>query len=348
MDCGGVNVNLIETKPTPYNILSADNQMMTEGLLKYISPQDIIDPFGANGELFGLYPDKTWLVSPEEKYQKIYEDMINNPVDYTDKWVVSRPYDLPIDTSNWKEKKKLFEKVKMNNTYEYFIRSIIGCNGGILIVPVNFFSSWRPGAQEVTKLFLSNYKICRVNFFQFLISRYDRRPGRFCAFSFYKKKNTSQKVPFYVWRKKGEEPQYREILLEEQYDYRILGKELNDIFSSTRYFWDNHVQAHIGLNPTYIRCRYMDKPQKQQRMSFEMRGNMIPEETIRRLIDLYTPETITPKQQEIIVAKSQAFLEKMRDDCADTLFTTKTDDAFVSSPLFMELICSMFWEQIKT
>ena len=105
----------------------------------------IIEPFVGNGDLLKFIKNK-------DKYNiEIYDidpvlidtikrDTIKNPPDYTNKFILTNP---PYLARNKNKNKELYEKYNCNDLYKCFIRNIITntCQGGIIIIPLNFLSS---------------------------------------------------------------------------------------------------------------------------------------------------------------------------------------------------------------
>ena len=85
-------------------------------------------------------------------------DTLLNPLNYNNKFIITNP---PYLARNKSQDKSIFDKYKTNDLYKCFIQSIINnnCNGGILIIPLNFFSSIRKSDIDLRKHFLKIYDI---------------------------------------------------------------------------------------------------------------------------------------------------------------------------------------------
>jgi hypothetical protein len=131
--------------------------------------KNIIEPFCGNGDLLNFISDKDkyklecYDIDPKQKYIT-KKDTIKNPPEYKNKFIITNP---PYLSRNKSDCKELYDKYKVNDLYKCFIKEIITnkCMGGIIIIPLNFFSSIRKMDIELRKEFLSNYKIERVNIF---------------------------------------------------------------------------------------------------------------------------------------------------------------------------------------
>ena len=136
---------------------------------------DIIEPFAGNGDLIAFienagnlknikYNIECYDIEPKKDYI-IKRDTINEPPDYNNKYVITNP---PYLARNKSADKKLFDKYNVNDLYKCFIKNIISntCSGGIIIIPLNFWSSIRQADIELRKLFLEKYKIIKLNIFE--------------------------------------------------------------------------------------------------------------------------------------------------------------------------------------
>lgn len=136
---------------------------------------DIIEPFAGNGDLVDFienagninnikYNIECYDIEPKKDYI-IKRDTITEPPDYKEKYVITNP---PYLARNKSADKKLFDKYNVNDLYKCFIKNIISivCKGGIIIIPLNFWSSIRQADIELRKLFLEKYKIIILNIFE--------------------------------------------------------------------------------------------------------------------------------------------------------------------------------------
>lgn len=137
--------------------------------------KNIIEPFAGNGDLLQFiekyenqknikYNIECYDIEPKKDYI-INRDTINDPPNYNDKYVITNP---PYLARNKSTDKTQFDKYNVNDLYKCFIMNIINdvCLGGILIIPLNFWSSIRIADIELRKLFLEKYKIIMLNIFE--------------------------------------------------------------------------------------------------------------------------------------------------------------------------------------
>ena len=126
----------------------------------------VIEPFAGKGDLLN------WIKSDirieaydiEPKRGDIIErDTLLNPPNYQDAWVLTNP---PYLARNKNEDKAVYEKYETNDLYKCFLNTLIGCSGGILIIPAGFFLSPRDIDVRCRDNFMKNYKITKVKYFE--------------------------------------------------------------------------------------------------------------------------------------------------------------------------------------
>ena len=131
----------------------------------------IIEPFAGNGDLLEFIKTQIHIKQPtlecydiDPKQDCIVKrDTISNPPDYKNKYLLTNP---PYLARNKSDEKVLFNKYDVNDLYKCFIKELTiqkECLGGIIIIPLNFWSSIRLGDIELRKAFLAVYSITRLN-----------------------------------------------------------------------------------------------------------------------------------------------------------------------------------------
>ena len=140
----------------------------------------IIEPFAGAGHLLNFLDDSKWSNSNSNSNSKytieaydidpkndniVKRDTLNSPPEYSNKFVLTNPPYLARNKSNTKS---LFDKYKTNDLYKCFIKQLIldPCNGGIIIIPLNFWCSIRKADIELRRDFLKIYNIITVNIFE--------------------------------------------------------------------------------------------------------------------------------------------------------------------------------------
>jgi len=184
----------------------------------------VVEPFVGQGDLINwveknvLFESiETYDLDPKIKCDKII-DTIKFPPTYEKKYVITNP---PYLAKNKNHNKELYEKYEVDDLYKAFIITLIEgkCEGGIMIIPLNFFSSEN---SETRLKFLSKYKIERVNVFEEQV--FNDTSYTICAFNFFKTENIKeQDIKFVI------HPSKKEITFKllEIYGFRIGGDILS-------------------------------------------------------------------------------------------------------------------------
>lgn len=130
----------------------------------------IIEPFVGNGDLINFIPEdykytlEMYDIDPKIK-NTICQNTIETPPDFKNKFVLTNP---PYLARNKSPDKTLFDKYNENDLYKCFISILIEspCEGGILIVPLNFLSGIRKNDITLRSKFATVYNVILVNIFE--------------------------------------------------------------------------------------------------------------------------------------------------------------------------------------
>ena len=146
----------------------------------------VVEPFAGTGELVefinkqGKYEIECYDLDP--KLNNITkQDTLKFPPKYKDKYVITNP---PYLARNKSDSKTMFDLYKVNDLYKCFIKTITNnpCLGGIIIIPLNFWSSIRKNDIELRELFLSHYDVLKLNIFEEQV--FDDTAYSVCSFQF--------------------------------------------------------------------------------------------------------------------------------------------------------------------
>jgi len=170
---------------------NADN--ILRGFDKPPHSVSVIEPFAGKGDLI------RWVGRDAEEFdieprrsKTLRRDTLRNPPSYSGKYVVTNP---PFLARNKSSDKSLYDTFGQNDLFKIFVSQI--CNdqplGGILILPVNFWSSSREADIELRKTFLLNFNVQKVNVFE--ESVFDDTSCAICAVQF-KNETPSINIPF--------------------------------------------------------------------------------------------------------------------------------------------------------
>lgn len=130
----------------------------------------IIEPFAGNCDLLKFISEPTkyhielYDIDPKNS-QVIQRDTLQNPPSYDDKFVLTNP---PYLARNKNKDKSLYDLYKTNDLYKCFIINLIKseCQGGIIIIPLNFISSIRNTDVKLRKQFVDKFDIQLINIFE--------------------------------------------------------------------------------------------------------------------------------------------------------------------------------------
>lgn len=186
--------------------------------------KNIIEPFAGNGDLLNIikkdnYKIECYDIDPKKDFI-IKRDTIKNPPNYNDKFIITNP---PYLARNKSKDKELFDKYDVNDLYKCFIKEIIRNIplGGIIIIPLNFWSSIRNNDIELRKLFLDKYVVNQLNIFEERV--FEDTTYTVCSFQFMRRKNeTVNKINITIY------PSNKKIVIE-------LNKENNYIIGGNIY-----------------------------------------------------------------------------------------------------------------
>jgi len=155
---------------------------------------DIVEPFCGQGDLIKFvekfnktYNIECFDIEPKnDELNIIKQDTLLNPPDFNNKFVITNP---PYLARNKSKDKTYYEKYDENDLYKCFIKILTEnvCVGGILIIPLNFWTTIRKNDIALRKIFLNKYKINRLNIFEENV--FDDTSYTICAFQFEYKTN---------------------------------------------------------------------------------------------------------------------------------------------------------------
>jgi len=146
---------------------------------------NIIEPFAGNGDLLKFlkkdFTIECYDIAPNNRPNIIQRDTLNDIPDYNNKWVLTNP---PYLARNKCKDKALFDKFGVNDLYKCFLKILITNKalGGIIIVPLNFFSSIRVMDIYLREEFMKVYHIKTLNIFEETV--FDDTTFTVCSFRF--------------------------------------------------------------------------------------------------------------------------------------------------------------------
>lgn len=229
-----------------------------QGIDKPLVGSTVVEPFAGNGTLLefldkSAFTIEAYDIDPKQDWIES-KDTLNCPPIYTNKFILTNP---PFLARNKTKEKGLFDKYKVNDLYKCFIKELIkqGPSGGILILPLNFWSSVRKMDAELRRAFLEEFVVDRVNVFEERV--FEDTAYAVCSFAF--KKSGAQSAPITFILFPSEET--LSIYLGPKNNY-IIGGELFTLPVSTVY----KIDRLIGDGPasTNILVKCIDDSQTSQ------------------------------------------------------------------------------------
>ena len=162
----------------------------------------VVEPFCGNGDLLKFLPSgittECYDIDPK-KSSIVKQDTLLNPVNLSGKFLLTNP---PYLARNKSQDKTLFDKYACNDLYKCFIKILLTNKplGGILIIPLNFWSSIRVSDIKLRKKFLSVYDVMKLNIFEervFCDTSYT-----VCSFQFIQKQSLHNKLDIMIYPSK--------------------------------------------------------------------------------------------------------------------------------------------------
>lgn len=283
---------------------------------------NIIEPFVGNGDLLKFIKNKEnykleiYDIDPKCK-NAIKRDTLKNPPDYTNKFVLTNP---PYLARNKNKDKELYNKYNTNDLYKCFIINLINsiCEGGIVIIPLNFISSIRKADIKLRKMFLEKYSMKIINIFEEQV--FDDTKYAVCSIYFIKKDKNDNSSKIFIYPSKKQ----MTITLSNENNYTIGGEIYNlpinkdyKIERATRKTKENitnillkciddNINSQLGFKVVSNSGRYIDNT---------------PNLSARSYATLVINKSLSIEQQKILVEKMNAYIKSQRDKY-NSLFLT--------------------------
>ena len=242
-----------------------------------------------------------------------YRDTLLNPPDYKNKWIITNP---PYLAKNKAKDKTAFNLYDYDDLYKIAMSTFSQANGGILVIPINFFTDEK--SKKIRKEFLKNFKVLRLNIY--LDQVFDSTTYNVCSFAFIKENNIKQDVPVFVY-KNNQLEKNAVFSIQEDSNYRIGGyffkelKEVKNIFS--------RITVNNRENPTNIFITCVDKIGEPLHFSFE--EPYYGKQSDRNIATLSTSISLTEEQQKSLIEIANNIITKFRRDTLDLSFTNFRD-----------------------
>ena len=286
-----------------------------ENLIKYI-PQNacLIEPFCGAGDLLSLFPNASWeLYDIEDNKNNIIQDTLKNPPSYKNKWIITNP---PYLAKNKASDKTIFNLYNTDDLYKAALLSILDAEGGILIIPTNFFTDERN--DNIKLKFLNIFSVLELNIFTQPI--FESTTYSICSFAFKKTNNTDiQSFNVNILPENKTFP----ITIRSDFNYRIAGEFYNNLLNTTIIFGRLLGQSSNDFI-TNIKLYALDT--RQDRIRVEYDPNLYYGKNTDRIYATLTCKYFLTKNQQLLLIKEfNKQLEEFRKRYHDLSMTNYRD-----------------------
>lgn len=286
--------------------------------------KNIIEPFAGECDLLNfLKKDKYHIecfdIDPKREFI-IKQDTIKNPPQYDNKFIITNP---PYLARNKSKDKTMYDKYDVNDLYKCFIKEIItnACQGGIIIVPLNFWSSIRINDIKLRKMFLEKYDIVQLNIFEEQV--FSDTTYTVCSFQFALKlkSDNDNNINMTIY------PSNKNIMcsLGDDNNY-IIGGEIYNLKTNNKYKITRLTRKNKDKANTNILVKCIDDSANNKIcLSFvsddKIYIDTTPNLTARTYATLVIEPQITPNKQKQLVSNFNKYLNDHRDKY-NSLFLT--------------------------
>lgn len=276
-------------------------------------PQKAVDPFAGNCDLLKYSPNTNWeLYDIDVKDPRVnYRDSLLNPIDYTGKTVITNPPYLAKNKT--KEFGEIFEKYQTDDLYKASILSILGCENGILIIPINFFTD--EYSEDVRKKFLSQYKVSYVNVFTKQV--FANTSYNVC--SFYFEKGQTDEVIFHDYFANRDTT----LKLKKEYGYRV-GGDFYASFKNIKPIFSRVLKGEKANTNLFISCT--DTRNTDFRLEYKSGYVYEGKESDRFFATLKCERDLTEEEQIRLASNFNLHIDTARFMHGNLLFTNYRDN----------------------
>lgn len=276
----------------------------------------IIEPFAGNKDLLKFVKNKLnytiecYDIDPQKK-DIIKRDTLIDPPEYANSFIITNP---PYLARNKCSDKTIFDKYNVNDLYKCFMKQIIdnSCLGGIIIIPINFWSSIRTNDILLRQLFLQKYDVPILNIFE--ESVFDDTTSTVCSMQFVCKTHTSKSkihTTFY--------PSKEQLTIELNKDNNfIIGGDIYNLGNESEYAVYRLTTHNLEEQNTNILVKCIDDNSDNMiSLKYVPKEEIYVDNTPNLSARTYATLIITPKisksKQIKLVKKFNALLNKYRE-----------------------------------
>ena len=299
-------------KKTQYGQFYTTNSKYIIGNLINDLPNNLIvvEPFCGQGDLL-IFDNKYEIYDIDPKIENCEErNTLINPPNYKGKLVVTNP---PFLSKNKNKDKTIYDLYKVSDLYKASIKSILDCEGGILIVPLNFLCD---EDMNIRDLFFDNFDVIQMNIFEETV--FNDTTYTICSFSFKRRIDKIDEVFIKInFFPSGKKTKFR---LKRTTSWRI-GTEFIELISGQKNIGITRlVNGKIPNSNLYLRS--IDTGTKDGMISLTMNEkHFYGKESDRTFATIILDRKYTYDQQNIICNEFNSILNKNREKY-NSLFLT--------------------------
>lgn len=273
----------------------------------------IIEPFAGACDLINFVSDTSSVVIEcydidPKKENIVCRDTLQDPPCYDNKFVLTNP---PYLARNKCKDKRYFEKFQVDDLYKCFIKQLVCSNasGGIIIIPVNFWSSVRKADKRLRQDFLKKYHINHLNIFEepvFTDTTYS-----VCAFQFERRQEEHTPVSVSIY------PDDKHFSVElTSTNHFLIGGDIYNLqrtfaYNITRLTKYNKNKPHTNI---LLKCIDDEKPIGLSITKENIYTDETPNSSARSYATLVVEPPISLEKQTVITEKFNQLLNKHRYD----------------------------------
>ena len=227
------------------------NELLLDGLKNFIPENSyIIEPFYGRGDLVKDFNISEYYDIAFDTDNPHYRDTLLSPPDYKDKYIITNP---PYLAKNKAKDKTYFNLYLYDDLYKIALSTFSAAKGGILVIPLNFFTDERSAA--IRNKFLSEFSVKRLNVY--LDAMFSNTDYNVCSFYFESAAAGSENIiPVYIYQN-GTVITQGDIGLAQEYSYRLGGEFFFKLKKQKALF--SRITEKNRDNPTHINIICIDK-----------------------------------------------------------------------------------------
>lgn len=290
------------------------NPLLLDNLTDFIpSIAKIVEPFYGNGDLVKNFNISEYYDINLEGVHK--RDTLLSPPDYQGKWIITNP---PYLAKNKVKEKKYFLNNDYDDLYKVALSTMLQAEGGILVIPINFFSDSR--SNKIRNIFLSKFKIERINYFEEQV--FEKTAYNVCSFAFRKHLgNNIQRIPFVIYNSE-DKTEETEMILKKEYNYRFGGDFFSKLAGVKNVF--SRITENNSKNPTKINIVCIDKKNEPLHFYYSEKP-YYGKDSDRNIATLSCDYDLEDNLQKEIIKEANSVIQKVREEYNNIILTNFRD-----------------------